>query len=135
MLMILCLSLAVVSCSAIDDENGLNFQRLNVRSVVLPDTLIQGHPYRFQVTYNRPTICHAFGGFDYRSNGNFRDIIVIGAVEEDRVGCDPQEGITGTADLNFVTERDDFYVFRFYQGDDEDGNPLFLTREIPVLQE
>ena len=37
-------------------------------------------------------------------------------------------------DLNFIVERDDFYIFKFYQGEDSNGDAQFLTVEVPVAE-
>ena len=130
----LLLTLVFIGCSAGDDEQ-FDFQVATIRDVFLPDTLVRGETYNFQITYNRPTSCHAFAGFDYEKQGNARFVGVITAVESRRNDCNTDEGLTGVASLRFFVERDDFYIFMFYQGQNDEDNPLFLIKEIPVRED
>lgn len=132
--LMLLLTLSLIGCST-DDDGQFDFQAATIRDVFLPDTLVKGETYNFEITYNRPTNCHAFAGFDYEKRVNERFVGVITAVEARRNDCTEEQGLTGVATLRFFVEREDFYIFQFYQGLDSEDNPLFLTKEIPVRQE
>ena len=132
LMLLLLLSVCITACS-IDDEEDFEFEFVNVESVNLPDTLVFGNTYQFEVVYNRPTECHFFAGFDYAKNQNTREVAVINAFEQNQ-SCPEMENLTGTTDLNFIVERDDFYIFKFYQGEDSNGNAQFLTVEVPVAE-
>ena len=132
-LLLLC-AFVIVGCSTDDDEQ-FDFETATIRDVVLPDTLVQGQTYNFDITYNRPTTCHFFAGFDFNKNINERTVAVITAKESRRTDCEIDTTITSVMPLRFFVERDDFYTFRFYQGQDASDNPLFLTVEIPVKHE
>ena len=64
LMLLLLLGVCITACS-IDDEEDFEFEFVNVESVNLPDTLVFGNTYQFEVVYNRPTECHFFAGFDY----------------------------------------------------------------------
>ena len=110
LMLLLLLGVCITACS-IDDEEDFEFEFVNVESVNLPDTLVFGNTYQFEVVYNRPTECHFFAGFDYAKNQNTREVAVINAFEQNQ-SCPEMENLTGTTDLNFIVERDDFYIFQ-----------------------
>ena len=58
---------------------------------------------------------------------------MINAFEQNQ-SCPEMENLTGTTDLNFIVERDDFYIFKFYQGEDSNGDAQCLTVEVPVAE-
>jgi hypothetical protein len=132
---LLALVLIFIGCS-LDDEPATTFtyDLVPVDSVAIPDTLVFKELYTFEITYQRPTSCHAFAGFDYQRDGNERIIGVICAVYDNQ-DCEELVDETAVAELDFKVERNDYYVFKFWQGEDEEGEPIFLTDTIPVALE
>lgn len=127
-----------LSCTIDDGPNTtFTYDLVRVDSVSMPDTLFFKHLYTFDVIYERPTSCHAFAGFDYMRDGNERTVGVICAVytypDKGGEGCEILVDETAVAKMDFSVERDDYYIFKFWQGEDEKGNPLFLTDTIPVV--
>lgn len=131
------LSLAIVaylalSCSK-DDGESLNQELVPIVSVNIPDSLKTGQTYEFEVLYNRTTNCHYFSGFDVSKNEN---TIVVGVVNNYRSvsnNCGTNENLQETAKLNFVVEREDFYIFKFWQGKTSVGEDKFLIKEVPII--
>ncbi|WP_162984894.1 hypothetical protein [Mesonia aquimarina] len=122
----------LAGCS-LDDESQVDFtlELVPVMDADLPDTLYFGNEYRFQITYNRPTTCHYFEGYDYTKTKNERIIGVVNSVINEPP-CDSLTDDLRIENLNFVVERDDFYIFKFWQGEDDEGAPIYLTKEVPV---
>lgn len=135
----LALVLIFFSCS-IDDgpETTFTYDLVPVDSVSMPDTLIFKHKYTFDVVYERPTSCHAFAGFDYLRDGNERTVGVICAVYGQSgnkgEGCEALVEETALAKMDFRAERNDYYIFKFWQGENEKGESVFLTDTIPVVK-
>ena len=124
-----CLTL---SCSK-DDNDSLNQELAPTVSVNIPDSLKTGQAYEFDVLYNKTTSCHYFSGFDVSKKDN---LIVVGVVNSYRSGntnCNSAGNLRQTAKLNFVAEREDFYIFKFWQGKSSVGEDTFLTKEVPII--
>jgi len=121
-----------LSCSK-DNAESLNQELAPTVSVNIPDSLKTGQTYEFDVLYKKTTNCHYFSGFDVSKNEN---TIVVGVVNSYRSAtnnCNVSGNFVQTAKLNFVVERDDFYIFRFWQGKSSVGEDVFLTKEVPVI--
>ncbi len=103
-------------------------------SVDLPDSFEFNQSYNIEIIYKRPTNCHTFSGLDVARNAN---VIVIGVVTSYSTGntnCLGSGNLEASATINFVAERDDFYIFKFWQGKNAAGRDEFLTVEVPVTQ-
>lgn len=104
-----------------------------VTSVEMPENFEFSREYRIKVNYERPTGCDRFSGFDVSKNGN---IITVGVVTSSRTSiedCSSTGNLQVAAELNFVAERDDFYIFKFWQGE-ANGEVQFLTVQVPVIR-
>lgn len=131
LLLVTIITAIFASCS-IDDENTTFTKELvPIVAVELPDTLVFRQNHTFTITYERPTSCHVFNGFSHETKS---DTLFIGAVNAlyPENNCEELSDEEVTKELDFFVERTDFYIFKFWQGLDEDGNPFFLTKEVPV---
>ena len=129
--MLLALLISLVSCS-VDDGDKLDFTVASVVEVNMPDTLRLGETYAFNITYEKPSNCHFFANFDYKAKVNTREVAVItGFNASNEIACLGSTVIEDVT-LNFVVERDDFYIFKYFQSVDENNTPQFLTIEVPV---
>lgn len=126
---------AIFTSCSIDDENTTFTKELvPAVSVELPDTLLFRQNHTFTITYKRPTSCHVFNGFSLETKNDTLFIGVVNAVYPEN-NCETLSDEEVTKELNFFVERNDFYIFKFWQGLDEAGNPFFLTKEVPVRME
>ncbi len=124
------------SCSVDDDSvNGVeyNFEFIPIEDVVIPDSFVLGATYQIDVTYFRPTTCHAFHDFYYVADEEERTVAVISVVYENS-NCEPLEDELVEVSFDFKVVYDHTYVFKFWQGEDEAGEDIFLTYEIPVVE-
>lgn len=121
-----------VSCSLNDDNNTtFTYELVPITAAEIPDTLIYHNTYLFDITYQRPSDCHFFEGFSYEAQGNERIIGVVNGVYENPT-CQIIDSLTAEVSLKFIVERNDFYTFKFWQGEDADGESIFITKEVPV---
>ena len=123
----------ITSCSLNDDEGQqFRFEAVPVQNATLPDTLIYGEQYQIPVSYVPPANCYYFDGFNYQRQDSTRYVAVINRVFENE-SCD-----TNTQEveqiLNFEVLYTYKYVFKFYQGDDANGDPIYLTKIVPVKE-
>lgn len=130
------ISLTIVlffSCTTDDNNTNYHFELLKVDSVVLPDTLVLGQTHTLKVTYHRPTSCHGFNNFYYDKNLNVRTIAVQSIVVE-RDDCVQLTDDIREATLDFYVTNNGSYIFKFWQGTDENGEDIFLEYELPVKE-
>lgn len=131
-LVLLVAVLIFTGCSVDNDtRTTFTYELVPTVAVQIPDTLVYQNTYNFEITFERPTQCHFFEGFNYEKDGNTRLIGVINGIF-DNPECEPLDTVTAVANLNFIAERNDFYIFKFWQGENENGEPIFLTKEVPV---
>lgn len=136
-LFIICITiLTSLSCSNDDDGiNGVdyNFEFIPIEDVVIPEEFVLGNIYQIDVTYYRPSNCHAFHDFYYVPDEEERTVAVINIVY-DHSGCEPIEDELVEVSFDFKAVYNQIYVFKFWQGEDENGEDIFLTYEIPVIE-
>lgn len=125
----------LVSCS-IDDDNQVNygFEVLPVESVDMPEAFVFGETYPINVSYFRPSSCHFFNEFYYVKDVNQRTVAPI-TVVYDYDNCETLKEDLVVSSFNFVVTSKEPYVFKFWQGEDDNGNDVYLTIEVPVTEE
>jgi hypothetical protein len=119
------------SCVPEDRTNYL-FELLPVESVDIPTEFTLGETYQIKMYYRRPTTCHTFNTIYYDKNLNVRTVAIESAV---RQADDCQELVEENlveCYFNFLVTSNGSYLFKFYQGQDDQGNNIFLEYEIPV---
>lgn len=131
---LLVLLMSLNSCTINDDDNNPTFgyEILPIESVDMPNEFVLGEVYTISVTYIKPSGCYVFNDFYYVSELNQRTIAVINTVYTDQ-NC-TTASITEEVSFNFVVTSTGTYVFRFWQGEDENGNDLYYIVEVPVVE-
>ena len=126
-------SFTVWSCDVDDDYVDYNFEFIPIENVVIPESFNLGDTYQISMTYFKPTSCYAFHDFYYASEGNERTVAVINVVFESS-NCVALEDEPVEVFFNFIAKYNQTYVFKFWQGEDENGEDIFLTYEVPVVE-
>ena len=122
--------LLTVSCSD-DDSSNYHYELLPVEEADVPDEFIYGQIYYITVKYIRPTECYVYNDVLYEYDYDARNIAVISTVVEDN-DCeiiDSDEELT----IRVQALQTSPYIFRFWQGDDDDGDPIYLEIVVPVV--
>jgi len=135
LIMMVALTLTVTSCSDNDDninDHAYHLEYVNVISADLPDEFIYGQTYRINITIELPNSCYYYyNQYDYFYEGTSRFIYPIGHVD-DNVPCS-----TNITEVIFSIPvqalQQEPYIFKFYQGEDTNGQDMFLTIEVPVI--
>lgn len=127
----------VLSCSDDGgDEDNFSFEILPIATVDVPESLNNDDVNRIQFTYDVPSNCHSFSDLYYIENGNERTIAVVNLVTEtvgDGLQCQPLSDVIDERGFDFFTAPGfDSYVFNFWQGEDENGEDVYFTVEVPV---
>lgn len=123
----------ITSCSN-DDINDIdfNYELMPVSSVSIPDTLTYGEDSFLSLSYLRPSTCHAFAGFNLIENEQEIKLSILNTVVQNGSNCEDLENMTATETFEFAVEREDYYIFKIYQGLDEEGNEVYLTKEVMI---
>jgi len=124
----------LTSCTSDNDAGSITPNLAAVKSVTLPDSFIQAEEYGIEIIYIRPTSCDRFSGFDISKKENEIFIGVVCSHHTSNTDCLISGNLQDSVTLNFVAERDDFYIFNFWQGKNELGEDEFLRIKIPVIQ-
>lgn len=120
------------SCNDDDDSHDYHYEYVNVTSVELPDEFTHGRTYRINVTIELPSSCYYFyNQYEYKYEGTSRLIYPISHVDDYEI-CTPNVTTT-TFSIPVEVLQKEPYIFKFYQGEDEDGQDTFLTVEVPVI--
>ncbi|MCF6129727.1 hypothetical protein L1S35_08580 [Flavobacterium sp. AS60] len=120
------------SCSPGDDTQ-YSYRLIPIESVEIPTEFTLGETYPITVHYTLPTSCYHFSSLYYDKNLNIRTIAVETLVET-RNNCQELSAVDGarTETFNFYVTSNGTYIFKFYQGKDDQGNDIFLEYEVPV---
>lgn len=123
----------ISSCSINDDsDENFYFESIEVISAEFPDTFKHGDIYRIRVNFERPTNCHFFEGFDFKSTGETERTIV--GIASAFSGDDCQDLADATIEnfFDFEVLYSDTYTFKLWAGKDDDGENEYLIIEVPV---
>ncbi len=119
------------SCKLEDDRVNFRFVPLQILSADLPESFELNETYEIRVTYLRPSACIFFEGFDITKEGvTTRNVVAIGSDFYEEVCTLATEELE--ASFNFICLYDEPYLFRFWTGEDENGNQQYLEVEVPV---
>jgi hypothetical protein len=122
--------LLTVSCSS-DDNSNYYYKVLPVKEANVPSEFIYGQYYNITVRYIRPNDCHVYNEILYEYDYNARNIAVLSTVIDDK-DCEELDREEELTILVHAVQHEP-YIFRFWQGDDEDGEPIYLEIEVPVI--
>lgn len=122
----------LTSCN-LDNDVNYHFEALEIKSIEMPESFDFGKVYNIKVNYLRPNDCTFFEGFDVRREDvTTRKVVAIGSVIEDN-GAECKEIMQEvTASFNFEVVYDQPYLFKFWTGDDENGDPVYTEITVPV---
>lgn len=121
------------SCST-DDGPTYTLKLSPIESVELPTEFVLGQTYPITVHYTQPTTCYYFNNLYYEKDLNKRTIAVECAVKQSD-DCQELTGEQAIGDytFNFYVTSNGSYIFKFYQGKNASGEPIFLEYEVPVV--
>lgn len=119
-----------VSCSN-DDGPTYHYELLAVEDVDLPDEFEYGKVYNVSLKYILPDDCYISSDVLYEYDFDMRNVAVISTVLDDK-DCFP---VDFEDDISFKVKalQTETYVFKFWQGEDEQGEPIYLIKEVPVV--
>jgi len=120
------------SCSLDDGTADFYLEVMPITSVEVPDHFVLGETYEINITYMRPNSCYVFNDFIYDINEQERTVVVVNTVYNTLCTGEPEDV---TVNFTFPVNGTETYVFKFYQGEDENGEDQYFLVEIPVMDE
>ena len=134
LLILLCfLVVPLGSCSLDDGGVNFNFVTLQIVDAELPESFMLNTSYTIKVTYLRPNGCTFFEGFDVnQADLTTREVVAIGSELQDTECTQQVEEVETTFDF-FVIHSED-YLFRFWTGENAEGEQEYLEIVVPVEQ-
>ena len=124
----------LTSCSLDDGDNiVVSTEFMPIESVEMPEFFEYGESYDILITYNRPSSCYQFSDFFYEVDGYQRTIAVWNTVYTDPSCVEELEPVT--VSFNFPVNGTETYVFKFYQGEGDNGEDQYYIVEVPVMDE
>ncbi|MDY7394652.1 hypothetical protein UMM65_05320 [Aureibaculum sp. 2210JD6-5] len=131
-LIIFLVAVTSVSCKLGDDnDQNLVLKSLPIKEAVVPAEFEFGMSYTIKVEYDLPDGCHSFYDLYYKQEGTSR-IVAITAIVDTKAAC--TEAIIPKEHefvVNVAQQQD--YTFRFWKGEDNDGNDIFEDVVVPVI--
>ena len=131
-LIIITLSLILFASCSKDDNPEYSLEILPVESVNMPESFTLGEIYPITVSYLRPTTCYSFKEFYYGKNLNERTEAVLNYNFQDN-NCQELSDELVEATFNFIVTSNGSYIFKFWQGIDENDEDQYLIIEVPVI--
>lgn len=121
-----------ISCSVEDTLQEYTVEKMPIESVDLPQVFVYGNTYTVTITYEKPTSCHGYDGIIFSREENTRTIAIQNILV---VGSNCQDLTNEFAETSFdiTVEEYEPYVFKFWQGKNDDGEDIFLEYEIMVV--
>jgi len=114
-----------------DNDQDYSLEILPIESVDMPESFTMGEVYPITVTYLRPSNCHLFREFYYAKENNTRTVAVID-YKFLKTDCEDLDNELVEATFNFQPTSNGSYVFKFWQGEDAEGEDQYLIIEVPV---
>ena len=122
----------LTSCS-VDDGINYHFEALKINSVEMPESFELGEVYNIKVSYFRPDSCTYFEGFDVvKEELTTRNVVAVGSVIENKDSQCIEKMDEVTASFKFEVLYDQPYLFKFWTGDNENGESEYLEITVPV---
>lgn len=129
-LFFLVLSFSLLACTS-NSDNFIEFEELgSITAVDGPETVIVGQQSAFVITYRVPENCYSFQRLDFSINGNERVIAVVFAITDN--DCTPLSNFTEQVTFDIQPEATGVFIFKFFSGNDPQGQPTFITKEVTV---
>jgi len=131
-ILVLIICMIALSCSLGDDTPDNYQELLPVENVIIPEEFILNETYEISISYLRPTACHGFDDIYYRQEDNSRIVAVISTVFINNNNCSTLNTELEVT-FNFKATQSGIYIFKFWQGKDDNGNDTYLNIEVPVV--
>lgn len=129
-----CIIIGMTIISCLDDEpvSNVNYKYSEIDSIQIGEINPARSVTEIKTFFTRNNSCETFFDYDYQISGNERSVSIITAdVVNNVTNCaDISEGVAHT--LLFKPDVSGTYTFRFWAGNDENEEPIFIVKELEI---
>ena len=125
-------SLFLGSCDiSNDDDINFHFVALEITDVEVPESFDLNETYEIKVTFQKPNSCTFFERFEVSNDDTtVRSVFVIGTEIDDQACSQTVEEVETS--FQFVVLYSQTYLFKFWSGENADGEQQYIEVEVPV---
>lgn len=126
------LTVCLTAASCLDDEavHNVAYEKKAINEVQILEVRQPHEETEIETFYIRNSDCETFFNFDYTVSGNERIIVMITSTVE-KEGC-KDLNTEASQTLKFRPNQSGTYIFKFWTGDDDAGNPVYLEQEVII---
>lgn len=125
-------ALIALACSTGDNFNPNAIEFVPIDAVIdMPDHFVYDSDYLITLIYTKPTTCHVYNDIYYVKELNERTVAIITTLHSNPA-CE-DISVEEEVSFNFRATGDGPYLFKFWQGKDDEGIDIYLEIEVPVL--
>lgn len=129
------IALVTLSCSLDDGNDTIEIfnESLPIEAANLPDQFKRNQIYDVTLTYSKPTNCHIYRDLLFKRDINEITIEVLAEKYiQEGVACDSL-GKAYETTFKFPALQGDNYMFKFWQGKNDQGEDIYLEIDVPVV--
>lgn len=131
MMLSVCLVLFLsAACSNSGDNFIVGQETVSITAVDAPETLTIGQRSVFKVSYNVPTTCHEFLRVNFGFEGKETTIAIVTSIKDG--SCNDLTNVSQIVDVEATPNEAGVFTFKFFTGNDSQGNPTFIIKEYDV---
>lgn len=128
------LSLILFSCQIDPEDENTRIEKIAAFDIQLPETMIVDFEYTISFSYALPNGCYSFFGYDVESNDipekNVRLVYAFAEVANAEI-CS-LEYIEDIYSFTFTPDESKTYLFKFWNGQDDEGIDQYEEIELIV---
>lgn len=126
------IALMAFSCSLPEDNTVRSTPEvLPIETAILPPFFEFGQTYEINLSYILPSDCHTFDNIFFQAEDDNERVIAIISSVFPGTDCMQTDNEVETS-FDFFVNDTGLYTFKFWQGEDSNGNDIYLTIEVPV---
>lgn len=126
-------SIILVSCEVNDDGFFQSTQVSRILDAEVPDTMVVGETYTFDITYEKDSDCHTFSNFEAVSQGDSLYFVRAITLFTQSSNCN-QQAIGEPREIDFTNEFESDFTFKFLQDRDSVGESIYLEKDVVVIE-
>lgn len=113
------------------DDDNYYYQLMPIEEADLPEFFEYGKVYLVTVRYQIPNDCLLYPELIYEYDLDAREVGVVGTFVDSK-DCSELEDVTRNFTFRVQALQREDYVFKFWQGEDENGDSIYLEVVVPV---
>lgn len=135
LLAVLIASFSLMSCDVGDDDGFARYSEISrILDADVPDTMLVGETYMFDVIYEKNSNCQNFSSFQTVNQGDSLYFVRAISTFTETGNCD-QDSEEVTREVTFSNTFDSNFTFKFLKDIDSIGDFVYLDKEVIVVEQ